>query len=92
MGNKIIQRIDGVLKHIDVIQKNITNISYEEFVNKSLLADAISFNLSQIGERMNKIEEILKDKYPDLPWKETRRMRNIIVHDYDRANFKTKWF
>lgn len=89
MGNKIIQRIDGVLKHIDVIQKNITNISYEEFVNKSLLADAISFNLSQIGERMNKIEKILKDKYPDLPWKETRRMRNIIVHDYDRANFKT---
>lgn len=88
MAKKIIQRIDGVLKHISLVKKEMGSISFEDFKMQTLLPDAISFNLAQIGERMNKLEEILKDSYPNLPWKEARRMRNIIVHDYDRVNFE----
>lgn len=89
MGKKIIQRIDGVLKHISTIEKEMNNISFDIFKTRSILADAVSFNLAQVGERMNKLEEILKDDYPNLPWKEARKMRNLIVHDYDSANFET---
>ena len=75
MASKIVQRIDGILKHIIVVQREMNNISFNDFKKQTLLPDAISFNLAQIGERMNKLEEVLKDKYPDLPWKEARKMR-----------------
>lgn len=88
MANKVIQRIDGVLKHINVVQKEINGVSFDDFKKQTILPDAISFNLAQIGERMNKLEEILMDKYPSLPWKQARKMRNIIVHDYDNTDYK----
>ena len=88
MAKKLVQRIDGILKHIDAIQSEMNGVSFEEFKLQHLLPEAVSFNLAQIGERMSKLEEILKDNYPLLPWKEARRMRNIIIHDYDNANYE----
>ena len=88
MAEKIIQRIDGILKHIDYVQKEINNVSFEDFSNGHLLPEAICFSIAQIGERLNKLEELLSERYPHLPWKEARKMRNIIVHDYDEVNFE----
>ena len=86
MDDKVIQRIDGVLKHIDKIKKELNGVSFEEFSKSTLLVDAMSFSIAQIGERMIKLEELLRDKYPNLPWVQARRMRNIIVHDYDNSD------
>ena len=88
MAKKIVQRIDGVLKMIDRVQKEMSNISFDEFKEKDLLHDAVSFSVSQVGERMNRLEEYLSEKHPTLPWKEARKMRNIIVHDYDNVDYE----
>ena len=88
MDDKTLQRIDGVIKHINAVQEHLNGVSFETFKNSRLLIDATSFSIAQVGERMVKLEELLKDKYHDLPWKEARRMRNIIVHEYDNADPK----
>ena len=88
MNDRTVHRIDGALKQIDGIQKRIKGVSYEKFVNSSLIMDVISFRLLQLGERMIKLEQLLKDKYPELPWYQARIMRNIIAHDYENANPK----
>lgn len=92
MAEKIIQRIDGILKQINRVQKELENVSFESFQQFDLLPEAISFSIAQVGERMNKLEELIGDKYPELPWKEARKMRNQIVHDYDAVNFKLVYF
>ena len=82
MNDKVIQRIDGALKQINGIQDKIDGVSFEEFLNDSMIMDIISFRLIQLGEKMIKLEQLLKGKYPELPWYQARIMRNIIVHDY----------
>lgn len=47
---------------------------------------ATAFSLMQIGEQMNKLESLFRDSYPDLPWKDARDMRNIIVHVYSKVD------
>ncbi len=88
MAKKVVERIDGILKQIKKTQQRLNSISFEEFNKSDLLPDVISFNLVQIGERMNRLEEIIGIKYPNLPWKEARKMRNIIVHDYDHVDYE----
>ena len=88
MDNKVIQRIDGALKLIKGIQDKIDGISFKNFIKDQSLIDGASFRIMQLGEKMIKLEDILSEKYPELPWKQARRMRNIIVHDYDNANPK----
>ena len=92
MAEKTIQRIDGVLKTIQRVQSELESISIDKFKESNLLQEAISFSISQIGERMNKLEELLGDKYPNIPWKQARKMRNIIIHDYDHVDFEKVYY
>ena len=92
MAEKTIQRIDGVLKTIQRVQSELESISIDKFKESNLLQEAISFSISQIGERMNKLEELLGDKYPNIPWKQARKMRNIIIHDYDHVYFEKVYY
>ena len=86
MDDKIIQRIDGAIKSIDRIRLVVNGVSFEQFIKSDTLMDIVSFNIIQLGERMIKIEQLLKDKYPNIPWSKAKTMRNIIVHDYESAN------
>ena len=88
MAEKILQRIDGIMKQIDYVQTEMNGISFNAFKNRRLLPQAICFAISQIGERMNTLEGLLGEKYPDFPWKAARQMRNTIVHDYDGVDFE----
>lgn len=88
MDSKVIQRIDGALEQIDNIKHGIDGVSFDDFLNDNKTMDLVSFRLLQLGERMIKLEQLLKDKYPELPWYQARIMRNIIAHDYENANPK----
>ena len=82
MTKRTIQRINTIIKHVETVEKDVEGVSLEQFEESDLLVRATAFLISQIGEQMIKIEETLKDDYEDLPWKEARSMRNLIVHDY----------
>ena len=88
MDDKIIQRIDGAIKQIDKIHSRIDGISYDDFLNSEDILEVISFNVYLLGERMVKLEKLLKDKYPDIPWTKAKTMRNIIAHEYENADPK----
>lgn len=81
--NKLEIRLISLLNHISYVQNDLKDINYKAFINSNLLVRATSFSIVQIGETMKKIEPLLKDKYPELPWKKANAMRNFIVHDYD---------
>lgn len=83
MNQKILLRIDSLLKHIDEVLEDTNGINLTDLTQSRVLLKATCFSISQIGEQMNKLEESLVSNYPDLPWKRARGMRNFIVHDYD---------
>ena len=93
MDEIVFYRIDSLLEHIDLVLNDTEGISMEELAKSSLLLRATCFSIAQIGERMVQLEKTLSKKYPDLPWLDARGMRNIIVHDYGKADveqvFKT---
>ena len=81
----IISRIDTILKHIDEIQNDIKDMSFEEFKKSDLYVRATCFSLVQIGEHMSKVEESIGECFKDVPWKSARKMRNLIVHVYNNV-------
>ena len=89
MDDKNIQRIDGILKLIKIIQEDLDGVTFEDFSKSHLMVNSISFSIAQIGEKMVKLEELLSSKYPDMPWKDATKMRNIIVHEYENSNPST---
>ncbi len=43
--------------------------------------------LENIGEQASKMTEELRNKYPEVPWKEITGVRNRIAHDYARVDY-----
>lgn len=86
MDDIIALRIDSLLMQIDKIQNDLNGYTLDEFAKSDLLVRATCFSLVQIGEQMNRLEESLGKKFPNLPWREARRMRNLIVHVYNKVD------
>ena len=87
-NQKIIQKI---INYIDSIIKYTSDIGYSEFINNSMMVEACVFNLSQIGELVNKLDKEYLSKYHEIPWFKMRGLRNRIVHDYEGVNLNLIW-
>lgn len=56
-----------------------------------MMVEACIFNLSQIGELVNKLDMEYLSFHQDIPWFKMRGLRNRIVHDYEGINLKLIW-
>ena len=86
MDNDLITRINCLIKQIDCALSDVNGKTVDEFSKSDLLVRATCFSLVQIGEQMIRIEEKLKDRYPDIPWIKAKRLRNLIVHIYNKVD------
>ena len=86
-----VQRIDLLIKHINLIQNDIKDKTLDDFKESDLLVRATCFSLVQIGEQMNRLEEKYRQNHPDIPWSSARQMRNIIVHVYNKVDAEQVW-
>jgi len=48
-------------------------------------------NLEIIGEAAKNISEELKDRYPQIPWKDLAAVRDKLIHHYFGVNFDVVW-
>ena len=55
------------------------------------MVEACVFNLSQIGELVNKLDKEYVLKCNEIPWFKMRGLRNRIVHDYEGVNLNLIW-
>ena len=80
-----------LIKHINLIQSDLKDKTIDDFKKSDLLVRATCFSLVQIGEQMNKLEDKYRLNYPDVPWSSARKMRNIIVHVYNKIDAEQVW-
>ncbi|MCL2343229.1 MAG: DUF86 domain-containing protein [Firmicutes bacterium] len=85
----IIQKIIGYAEKVLRYCEDVS--SQSEFSANSMLVESCVFNLSQIGEIANKLDNSFTDQYPEIPWRALYALRNRIVHDYEGVNLTLVW-
>lgn len=83
--------IEDILESMRAIDKYIVGLTYEKFEMNYLTQDAVLMRLSVIGESVAKLTPEFKNKYPKIPWKSMKGIRNLVVHDYASVNLKKIW-
>ena len=53
--------------------------------------DAVMRRIQIIGEAVRHLSHQVVTPIPDFPAKETRGMRNVLVHDYEGVNLERHW-
>ncbi len=53
--------------------------------------DVCCFYILQIGELTRGLSDPFKEVHSEIPWKQIRGMRNVVVHKYGEIDLDTLW-
>lgn len=83
--------VQDILEAIMQIESYIGTLTYEEFRKEDKTTSAVVWKVHVIGEAAKNIPKALRQKYPDIPWKNMAGMRDRIVHSYFGVDYEIVW-
>jgi uncharacterized protein with HEPN domain len=73
--------ISDILEASTQIAQFIQGMTLEDFSADKKTQFAVIRGLEIIGEAVRKISPALRQKYPQIPWREITGMRDKLIHD-----------
>lgn len=83
--------IEDIATECKNIRKFVQNITYKEFTENLEKVYAVAKAFENIGEAVKNIPNELTKKYPEIPWSEIAKMRDVLTHHYFGVDDKVLW-
>ncbi len=83
--------LQDILESIEYIQRFLDGVSEDEFYKNVEKQDAVLRRLEIIGEAVKHLPEEIREKHPDIPWRQIAGMRDIIIHEYFGVTLQMVW-
>ena len=80
-----------IVDSIERIESYISGVGHDEFLENSMVQDAVIRQLEIIGEAAKRISESGRAKEPDIPWNSIAGMRDKLIHNYFGVDLSTVW-
>lgn len=91
MKRDIAVYIQDIMDSIVRIEEYTASLSKEQFTQNSQVQDAVIRRLEIIGEAVKQIPDSIRNKYPNVPWKNIAGMRDILIHEYFGVQLDRTW-
>lgn len=91
--NRDINILHHIIKHCHQIEltRNFLGDSYDQFESNFIFFNAITANVTQIGELANKLSKNFMIAHKNIPWNQIIKLRHIAVHHYEKLDLKLLW-
>ncbi len=80
-----------ILKAISAIDGFVEGVNFEDFKNNDEKSSAVIRKFEIIGEATKGLPENLKEKHPEIPWKEMAGFRDKLIHFYFGIKHELVW-
>jgi uncharacterized protein with HEPN domain len=83
--------VKDISDSIEDAQEFVKGYTFEDFKNDKKTIYAVIRAIEVIGEATKKIPRSIRDKYPDIPWKDMAGMRDKLIHEYFGVDVEVLW-
>lgn len=82
MSRNLTLYLKDILDNMENAEKFIGIMTFEAFVQDLKTSYAVLRCIEIMGEASKNIPDSIRQKYPDIPWKEMAGMRDKVIHFY----------
>jgi len=89
LGDEV--RLQHALGAIEAINSYVLDASFDVFLKNQMMRDACIRQLQIVGEACGKITLMLREKNPQVPWRQIIGLRILVVHEYFGVDEEIVW-
>ena len=90
-GREYVDYLRDILDAIMKTRQFVEGMDFDGFCSDDKTVFAVVRALEIIGEATKKIPDEVRERYPDLHWREMAGLRDKLAHDYFGANLDVVW-
>lgn len=83
--------LTDIVEAVESIQKFLSGVERNTFLNNDLLRSAVLQKLSIIGEATARLPLEFRKHHPEIEWEDIIGFRNIAVHAYFAVDWAIVW-
>jgi uncharacterized protein with HEPN domain len=83
--------LSDIIESMDDAVRFIEGMKYEDFLKDKKTMRAVIGCIEIIGEATKQVPEDLREKKPEVPWKNMARMRDKCMHVYFGVDYGIVW-
>ena len=69
----------------------LDGVTRERWDADGMLRDAVLYRMLLLGEIASALPDELRDRYPNVAWRQVRAFRNLAVHQYFGVDWAVVW-
>jgi uncharacterized protein with HEPN domain len=74
--------LNDILEAISMIEEYTRDLNKSDFERDLKVQDAVIRRFEIIGEATKNISPTLRNRYPDIPWRDVAGFRDVLIHEY----------
>ena len=83
--------LEDIADSIARVRRYTDGLGMDDFLHDDVLQDAVIRRIEIVGEAVGRLPESLKARYPEIPWRDIKDMRNKLIHDYGHVDPQLVW-
>jgi len=83
--------LKDILTAMENIEEFVKGINYDGFIRDDKTMSAVIRKFEIIGEATKQISDDIRQKHPEIPWKEMAGMRDRLIHFYSGVDYNLVW-